>query len=96
MRCPKTAKAEVTYAATGGNPFLVGELVHEVKAAELSPRATSAARVAHLGPRGVADEILVRLPYLPASTPAEHGSECNASSRPSPRVLSHEELLGLG
>jgi hypothetical protein len=79
------AFADAVTAATGGNPFLVGELVHEVKAAELAPRATSAARVAHLGPRGVADAILARLPYLPRPATAVARALCRARGRTTAR-----------
>jgi DNA-binding CsgD family transcriptional regulator/tetratricopeptide (TPR) repeat protein len=70
------AFAAAVTEATGGNPFLVGELVHEVKAAELAPRATTASRVAGLGPRGVADAILARVPYLPEPATAVARALC--------------------
>lgn len=49
---------------TGGNPFLVGELVQEAAARGLAPTAAAAAEVGVLVPRGVANAVLLRLARL--------------------------------
>jgi DNA-binding CsgD family transcriptional regulator len=46
---------------TGGNPFLVGELLAEVAARNLDPTAAAAADVGAIVPRGVANAVLLRL-----------------------------------
>jgi DNA-binding CsgD family transcriptional regulator len=50
---------------TGGNPFLVGELLDEAAARGLEPTAAAAAEVGALVPRGVANAVLLRLSRLP-------------------------------
>jgi DNA-binding CsgD family transcriptional regulator len=49
---------------TGGNPFLVGELLDEAAARELRPTAAAANDVATMVPRGVANAVLLRLARL--------------------------------
>jgi DNA-binding CsgD family transcriptional regulator len=49
---------------TGGNPFLVGELLDEAAAHGLEPTAAAAAEVGALVPRGVANAVLLRLSRL--------------------------------
>lgn len=49
---------------TGGNPFLLGELLDEVSARGLDPSAQAAPEVASLVPRGVANTVLLRLARL--------------------------------
>ena len=49
---------------TGGNPFLVGELLDEAAARGLSPTAAAADDVAAMVPRGVANAVLLRLARL--------------------------------
>lgn len=46
---------------TGGNPFLLGELLDEAAARGLAPTAAAAAKLGALVPRGVANAVLVRL-----------------------------------
>jgi DNA-binding CsgD family transcriptional regulator/tetratricopeptide (TPR) repeat protein len=46
---------------TGGNPFLLGELLDEAGACGLSPTAAAAGELAALVPRGVANTVLLRL-----------------------------------
>ena len=46
---------------TGGNPFLVGELLEEAAARGLEPTAAAAADVGAIVPRGVANAVLLRL-----------------------------------
>ena len=49
---------------TGGNPFLVGELLDEAAARGLDPTAAAAAEVGAIVPRGVANAVLLRLARL--------------------------------
>jgi DNA-binding CsgD family transcriptional regulator len=49
---------------TGGNPFLVGELLDEAAARGLRPTAAAAADVGAIVPRGVANAVLLRLARL--------------------------------
>src|SRR6516165_8384343 len=46
---------------TGGNPFLVGELLEEAAARGLEPTSAAAADVGAIVPRGVANAVLLRL-----------------------------------
>ena len=55
---------------TGGNPFLVGELLDEAAARGLKPSAAAADQVGATVPRGVANAVLLRLARL-ASAAAE-------------------------
>jgi DNA-binding CsgD family transcriptional regulator len=52
---------------TGGNPFLLGELLEEAAARGLDPTAAAAADVGAIVPRGVTNAVLLRLARL---TPA--------------------------
>ena len=49
---------------TGGNPFLVGELLDEAAARGLDPTAAAAADLGAIVPRGVANAVLLRLARL--------------------------------
>jgi predicted ATPase/DNA-binding CsgD family transcriptional regulator len=49
---------------TGGNPFLVGELLDEAAARGLDPTAAAAAEIGEIVPRGVANAVLLRLARL--------------------------------
>ena len=51
---------------TGGNPFLVGELLDEVAARGLGTSAAAALEVGTIVPRGVANTVLLRLARLDA------------------------------
>jgi DNA-binding CsgD family transcriptional regulator len=53
------------HAATGGNPFFAGELIHALAADGRAPTAAAAAEVAALAPPTVARSILLRLGALP-------------------------------
>jgi len=55
---------------TGGNPFLVGELLSEAAALGLAPTAAAAPEVATIVPRGVANAVLLRLARLAPPAPA--------------------------
>ena len=52
--------------ATGGNPFLVGELAASLRVDGLAPTAGAAARVAGMVPSSVLRSVLLRLGRLPA------------------------------
>jgi DNA-binding CsgD family transcriptional regulator len=56
--------------ATGGNPFLVGELLEEVAARGVDPGAAAAADVAAIVPHGVTNAVLLRLARLPPAAAA--------------------------
>lgn len=60
-RQPDPALTRACRRVTGGNPFLVGELVGALRATGAGPGADAVARVAELGPRTVARSILMRL-----------------------------------
>ncbi|TML08829.1 MAG: hypothetical protein E6G41_01255 [Actinobacteria bacterium] len=49
---------------TGGNPFLLGELLDEAAARGLEPTSSGAAEVASIVPRGVTNAVLLRLARL--------------------------------
>jgi DNA-binding CsgD family transcriptional regulator len=53
------------HAATGGNPFLLRELVHELALAGLAGTSDEAARVLEIQPASVARSVLLRLSRLP-------------------------------
>ncbi|HEY1592039.1 MAG TPA: AAA family ATPase [Solirubrobacteraceae bacterium] len=55
---------------TGGNPFLLGELLDEAAARHVAPTRAAAGEVSEIVPRGVANAVLLRLTRLPASATA--------------------------
>jgi DNA-binding CsgD family transcriptional regulator/exonuclease VII small subunit len=59
------AFAAACHHATGGNPFLLEQLVGEVRAEGIEPTAANAERVASLGPDTVRASVLLRLERLP-------------------------------
>jgi DNA-binding CsgD family transcriptional regulator/tetratricopeptide (TPR) repeat protein len=61
------AFAAACHHATGGNPFLLEQLVSEVRAEGIEPTAASADRVASLGPDTVRASVLLRLERLPSA-----------------------------
>jgi DNA-binding CsgD family transcriptional regulator len=65
---PDPAFVRACLEVTGGNPFLLGELLDEAAARSIEPNAAAAADVGSLVPRGVANTVLLRLARLP--TPA--------------------------
>ena len=67
---PDDAFVRACARVTGGNPFLVGELLDEVAARGLAPTAAVAEDVASIVPRGVANGVLLRLSRLPAAAGA--------------------------
>jgi DNA-binding CsgD family transcriptional regulator len=62
------AFAAACHHATGGNPFLLEQLVSEVRAEGIEPTAASAERVASLGPDTVRASVLLRLERLPSAS----------------------------
>jgi DNA-binding CsgD family transcriptional regulator len=63
---PDPAFVRACLEVTGGNPFLLGELLDEAAARGMRPNAAAAAEVGSLVPRGVANTVLLRLARLPA------------------------------
>jgi DNA-binding CsgD family transcriptional regulator len=55
---------------TGGNPFLLGELLDEAAAREVAPTSTAADEVSEIVPPGVANAVLLRLARLPTAAGA--------------------------
>jgi DNA-binding CsgD family transcriptional regulator len=64
---PHDRFVEACSEVTGGNPFLLGELLDEAAARDLDPAATAAADISAIVPRGVANAVLLRLTRLPAA-----------------------------
>jgi DNA-binding CsgD family transcriptional regulator len=64
------AFAHACHEATGGNPFLLLELLAAVREDRLPATAASAERIRALAPEGVARSVLVRLGRLPAEAAA--------------------------
>ncbi|MBV8948872.1 MAG: AAA family ATPase [Solirubrobacterales bacterium] len=65
---PDAAFVRACLEVTGGNPFLLGELLDEASARGFEPTVGAAADVESLVPRGVANTVLLRLARL--ATPA--------------------------
>jgi len=61
---PSTAFVAGCHRASGGNPFLLGELLASVRSDGLGWDDTAAAAVASLSPRGVSRSVLLRLHRL--------------------------------
>ncbi|MDA0171814.1 AAA family ATPase [Solirubrobacter taibaiensis] len=58
------------HETTGGNPFLIRELLHEVRDQQVHATDAEAATVRELGPEAISTVVLGRLQRLPASAPA--------------------------
>ena len=58
------------HETTGGNPFLVRELLHEVLDKQLRATDAEAAAVRELGPEAISTVVLQRLHRLPPTAPA--------------------------
>lgn len=58
--------AEGCHRSTGGNPFLLRELLNALKADGVAPTAAAAHRLRGLGPETVSRSLLLRLARLPA------------------------------
>jgi len=61
---PQAAFAAACHEATGGTPFLVGELVRTLAEEHIDPNAADAERVRELGPRSIARAVPVRVDRL--------------------------------
>ncbi len=61
---PDEAFASACHRVTRGNPFMVGELLREVRSEGVEPRAEAVDRLASVSPRGVTTSVLVRLAGL--------------------------------
>jgi DNA-binding CsgD family transcriptional regulator len=59
--------AAACHHATGGNPFLLEQLVSEIRAEGIEPTAENAERVSSLGPDTVRASVLLRLERLPSA-----------------------------
>jgi DNA-binding CsgD family transcriptional regulator/tetratricopeptide (TPR) repeat protein len=62
---PAERFVEACIEVTGGNPFLLGQLLDEAAARQLDPTAAAADEVGNIVPRGVANAVLLRLTRLP-------------------------------
>ncbi|HEY7075843.1 MAG TPA: AAA family ATPase, partial [Solirubrobacteraceae bacterium] len=69
-RPPDPTFASACHEATGGNPFLLEELVATVAADGIEPTAAHAAGVRRLGPPAIARAVLARLGQLPPAASA--------------------------
>ncbi len=67
---PDAAFVRACREVTGGNPFLLGELLDEASARGFVPTAAAAVEIGALVPRGVANAVLLRLARLPAPATA--------------------------
>ena len=65
-RAPEPEFRAACHEATGGNPFLLGELARELASSQVEPTAAAAARVLDLGPQAVSHAVLLRLGRLPS------------------------------
>jgi DNA-binding CsgD family transcriptional regulator len=61
------AFAAACHKATGGNPFLLEQLLNEIRAEGIEPTAANAERVASLGPDTVRASVLLRLERMPSA-----------------------------
>src|SRR5947209_5949247 len=61
---PHARFVQACMEATGGNPFLVGELLTEAAVRGLDPTATAAGELAAIVPHGVTNTVLLRLARL--------------------------------
>ena len=67
---PDPEFTEAAHAATGGNPFLLGELVTALVDAHVRPTAYAARHITDIGPEGVRRAVLRRLAALDAGATA--------------------------
>ena len=61
---PHARFVQACLKVTGGNPFLLGELLNEAAARGLAPSASAAEDVGSIVPRGVANAVLLRVARL--------------------------------
>lgn len=69
-RQPEEPFTRACWRATQGNPFLVSELVAELRRQGTEPVASAAAALEHLAPESVLRSVLVRLARLPRAATA--------------------------
>jgi DNA-binding CsgD family transcriptional regulator len=67
---PEPEFCRACHAVTGGNPFLLRELLHAMRYEGTAPTAEASARVADFVPRGVARSVLVRISRISDSAGA--------------------------
>jgi len=67
---PHARFVEACVKVTGGNPFLLAELLNEATARGLAPTATAAEDLGSIVPRGVANAVLLRVARLAAPAAA--------------------------
>ena len=67
---PHARFVQACLKVTGGNPFLLGELLNEAAARGLAPTASAAEDVGSIVPRGVANAVLLRVARLAAPAAA--------------------------
>jgi DNA-binding CsgD family transcriptional regulator/tetratricopeptide (TPR) repeat protein len=61
---PSGGFARSSHAVTGGNPFLVRELIETLRAEGIGPGEAGTDRIANLGPRSVAQQVALRVARL--------------------------------
>jgi len=61
---PSEGFARSSHAVTGGNPFLVRELIETLRAEGIGPGEAGTDRIANLGPRSVAQQVALRVARL--------------------------------
>jgi DNA-binding CsgD family transcriptional regulator len=61
------AFAAACHRSTGGNPFLLEQLLNEVRAEGIEPTAENASRIESLGPDTVRASVLLRLERMPSA-----------------------------
>ena len=81
------------HETTGGNPFLLRELLHEVLDKQLRATDAEAAAVRELGPEAISTVVLQRLNRLPATAPAMARAVALLGEGASPALAA--ELAGL-
>src|SRR5262245_17794587 len=81
---PAEEFVQTVHASSGGNPFLLNELVHAVLVEGIEPTASAAARIPELGPESLSRFVLQRLRRL--------GSEAEALAR-AVAILGEEQDL---
>jgi DNA-binding CsgD family transcriptional regulator len=91
---PDDSFSRSCHAVTGGNPFLVRELIETLRADGIGPGEAGADRVAGLGPRSVAQEVALRVARLgPAASELARAASILGDDAP----LRHAAALaGLG
>ena len=67
---PEPGFVAACHEASGGNPFLLQELVRQLAAERIAPTAANASRVASLRPSTISRSVLLRLARLPESSAA--------------------------